>query len=74
MLLNPKVEPYGGILLGLAIYDNKNLTIDEPTGSTIFAWGLRLGLNIWLAERVGIKMQAQLLSAVQARGEGFYFG
>ena len=71
---NPTVEPYGGILLGMAVYDNKSPQSGEPSSSTKFAWGLRLGLNLWPAERVGIKMQAQLLSAVQAWGGGFYFG
>ncbi len=71
---NPTVQPYGGLLVGLAIYDNKSPSDGEPTGATKFAWGLRLGLNLWPAERVGIKMQAQFLSAVQAWGGGFYFG
>jgi hypothetical protein len=49
--------------------DNKN------TGSgTKFAWGAKLGVNIWASEKVGIKLQADLLSAVQAVGGGIYFG
>jgi len=39
-----------------------------------FAWGLRLGGIIWTPGRVGIKLQAQLLSAVQSAGGSVYFG
>lgn len=70
-----KVEPYGGLMLGTAIFNNKN---PDPTNgissATKFAWGLRLGTNIWVSEKVGIKLQAQLLSAVQSVGGGLYFG
>ncbi len=31
-------------------------------------------LEHWVKEKVGIKLQAQLLSAVQSVGGGFYFG
>jgi len=39
-----------------------------------FAWGFRLGTNIWASEKVGIKLQAQLLSISQGAGGGLYFG
>ncbi len=71
---SPKLEGYGGLLVGMAIYDNKTPIPGEPTSATKFAWGVRLGANIWATERVGIKLQAHLLSAVQSVGGGFYFG
>lgn len=70
-----KAEPYGGLMLGMAIYNNKN-PVDpaQETSMTKFAWGARLGTNIWMSDKVGIKLQAYLLSAVQSAGGGFYVG
>jgi hypothetical protein len=73
-LNNDKIEPYGGLLAGAAIINIKN---PEPGGeSTItrFAWGARVGSNIWLNPKLGIRLQAELLSATQAIGGGAYFG
>jgi hypothetical protein len=72
--VNPKVEPYGGFQIGMDIIDVKNPDNDNSAGATKFAWGARLGVNIWASEKVGIKLQAGLLSAVQAIGGGVYFG
>ena len=74
MPVNEKIEGYGGLMAGMAIYENKEPIATEPTGTTKFAWGLRLGANIWVTEKVGLKLQGHLLSAVQAFGGGFYFG
>ncbi len=67
-------EPFGSIQAGMVIYDNKNPEVGEPTSATKFAWGGRLGTNIWLFGPLGLKVQAQLHSAVQSVGGGFYFG
>ncbi len=69
-----KIEGYGGVMLG-CLFAN----VDNPeTGSSLddqkFAWGLRLGGNIWGSGKIGFKLQAQLLSAVQAAGGSVYFG
>jgi hypothetical protein len=70
--INPKVEPYFGMQLGMAVYTAE---YQQNSGTeTKFAWGIKAGLNIWLSEKVGVKMQTQLLSAVQAIGGGIYFG
>jgi len=74
MPLSDMIEGYGGLMAGVAIYDNKFPEKGEPNSVTKFAWGLRLGANIWLSDRIGLKLQTQLLSAVQAFGGGFYFG
>ena len=74
MQMNPKVEPYGGMMLGMAIFNIENPENSRSTSATKFAWGIKAGLNIWASEKVGIKMQASLLSAVQAVGGSVYFG
>ena len=71
---NEKVEGFASLMGGMVIADAS----DPDTGSsdtvTKFAWGLRLGGIIWASEKVGIRLQAQLLSASQAMGGGFYVG
>ncbi len=65
---NAQTEAYGGILLGVTA---------GKVGSqstTKFGYGFRLGGNFWVSPKVGIKLQAQLMSASQAVGGGFYFG
>lgn len=69
-----KVEPYGGFMLGMAIIDAKNPDKGTSNSSTKFAWGLRLGANIWTSGRLGIKLQTQLLSVPQGASGGLYFG
>src|SRR5688572_2434914 len=69
-----KVEPYGGFMAGMAIFNIKNPENGNSESATNFAWGLRLGTDIFFNEKVGIKLQAELLSAVQALGGGSYYG
>jgi len=69
-----KVVPYAGLQAGVAVFNVKNLDNDKSDNATKFAWGLKAGLNIWATDKVGLKIQTGLLSAVQAFGGGFYFG
>jgi opacity protein-like surface antigen len=69
-----KVEPYGGILLGAAVFNNQHPQSGEGTSETRFAVGARLGVNVWTSDRVALKLQAMFLSSVQGVGGGFYFG
>ena len=69
-----KVEGYAGALLGCNVLSIKNSKENYSSSSTKFAWGLKGGANIWVSPRVGIKLQAQLLSSVQGAGGGLYFG
>jgi hypothetical protein len=69
-----KVEGFGGMALGVDVVSIKNPTNNNSGTKTFFAWGLKGGMNVWATENVGIKLQAQLLSAVQSVGGGFYFG
>lgn len=72
--VNPKVEPFGGFLLGMGIYNVTNPDTQSSSSATKFAWGIKGGLNIWPNEKIGLKMQLGLISAVQAIGGGIYFG
>ena len=72
--VNPKVEPYAGMQLGMDIINATNPDNNNSNSATKFAWGIKAGLNIWANEKVGIKLQTSLLSAVQAVGGGLYFG
>jgi hypothetical protein len=69
-----KVEGYGGFMLGALFASAKDQASSSSNSSTKFAWGLRLGGNIWASDKVGIKIQTQLLSAVQSVGGSLYFG
>ncbi|GAO40997.1 outer membrane beta-barrel protein [Flavihumibacter petaseus] len=69
-----RFEPYGGFMLGVGIIDAENPDTDFKGSATKFAWGLRLGTNIWTSGAIGLKLQAQLLSCTQAAGGGIYFG
>jgi hypothetical protein len=72
--LNSKLEPYAAMQIGMDIINVENPDNGKSEGATKFAWGIKLGSNIWVSETVGIKIQAGLLSAVQAIGGGVYFG
>jgi hypothetical protein len=74
LVVNPKIEPYAGLQAGMVVFNLKNPDSGATGSSTKFAWGLRAGINIWASEKVGIKLQAGLVSAVQSVGGGFYFG
>ena len=69
-----KAEGFGGAMLGGNFLSLKNPDNGKNTSKTFFAWGIKGGVNIWASDKVGIKLQAQLLSAVQSVGGGFYFG
>lgn len=69
-----KVEPYAGAAIGMNIISAKNVDVSTDNTTTKFAWGVKLGTNIWATEKVGLKLQADLLSVVQSAGGSFYFG
>lgn len=67
-------EGFGGFMLGVEAVSIKNPTTGGSGSKTFFSWGVKGGVNIWAAQNVGIKLQAQLLSGVQSVGGGLYFG
>jgi opacity protein-like surface antigen len=70
--VNPKIEPFAGLQLGMGIYNFTNPENNNTDGSTKFAWGIKAGMNVWASQKVAIKLQANLISAVQAFGGSFY--
>jgi hypothetical protein len=71
---NSPMEFFGSVMLGMAIFENKDPLEGAEESSTVFAYGFRAGSNIWLSKSVGIKIMGQLASGVQAFGSGFYVG
>jgi len=69
-----KIEGYGGLMAGAVWSKCENSEYNINSTVTKFAWGVRLGMNIWASSKVGINLQAMLLSAPQAWGGGVYFG
>jgi opacity protein-like surface antigen len=72
--LSGKVEPFIGAGLGAAIIDIKNPLPGGESSKTKFAFDIKGGTNIWFSDKAGLKLQVELLSAVQGAGGGFYFG
>lgn len=64
---NAKVAPYGGVLVGAAIFNS-----DRTSEAWKFAVGGKLGLVYHFNEKFGLMLQTQLLVPVQ--GVGVYFG
>lgn len=71
---NPKIQPFGGFELGVATFNVKNPETEKSGTVTKFAWGLRLGGEFFFSGNVGLKLQTNLMSAVQAVGGAAYFG
>jgi opacity protein-like surface antigen len=69
-----KFEAFGGLGLGACFINSTNKQTGNSKSSTNFAWQLRGGGNIWVSEKVAIKLNVQLQSAVQSVGGGFYVG
>ncbi|MBL7852354.1 MAG: hypothetical protein JNN04_15730 [Cyclobacteriaceae bacterium] len=64
---NAKVAPYGGVLVGAAIFNS-----DRTSETWKFAVGGKLGVVYHFNEKFGLMLQTQLLVPVQ--GVGIYFG
>jgi hypothetical protein len=74
LLVNPKIEPYFGLQMGMGVFNVDNPDNGNSGNATKFAWGIKAGANIWLSNKIGLKLQGGLLSAVQSVGGGLYFG
>jgi len=70
---NKMIEPYLGAGLGMVIIKINNPISDGSSDVTKFAFNLKAGTNIWVTSRIGIKLEANLLSAVRGASNGFYF-
>jgi hypothetical protein len=69
-----KVEGWASGGLGVCIINTTNTKTNNDANTTKFAWQFRAGGTIWATDKVGIKLNAQLQSAVQSIGGGFYIG
>jgi len=67
-------EPFAGLGGGLGIFNVSNPETSRSDNSTKFTWQLRAGSNIWVNERIALRVQASLVSVVQGVGGGLYFG
>jgi hypothetical protein len=72
--VSDKVELFSGFQAGMAIFNVENPKNGNSDNATKFAWGIKIGSNIMASDKVGIKLQAGLLSSVQSVGGGLYFG
>ena len=72
--VNETVEPFIGAGIGMGIYSIDNPDNGKSQGGTKFSWAIRGGSNFWVSENVAIRVQANLMSAVQSVGGGLYFG
>ena len=75
-LPNEKIRPFGGVSLGLAVFtpSNPNLDlVDRSLGSTTrFSFAINGGVKIMMSERIGLRLQGQLLVPVE--WGGIYIG
>jgi hypothetical protein len=69
---NEKIEPYAGFSIGVADLRNNTAGQGSNSNRTAFAWGVKGGTNIWFSPKVGLKLQAELLSASAATGGAYY--
>ena len=68
-----KAEGYGGVMAGVLISHLEAPSLGKSSSNTNFAWGGRIGTNVWLSSKLGIKLQALILSASRATGGDYYW-
>lgn len=68
-----KAEGYAGLMAGVLISHLEAPSLGKSSSNTNFAWGGRVGTNIWLGTKLGLKLQAQILSASRATGGDYYW-
>ena len=68
-----KAEGYAGLMAGVLISNLEAPSLGRSSSNTNFAWGGRIGTNVWLSSKLGIKLQALILSASRATGGDYYW-
>lgn len=68
------VEGFGGLMAGMVVIGVDNPASNYSETATKFAWGVKGGMIVWASKKVGVKLQAQMLSATQSVGGGVFFG
>ena len=61
-------------MAGMVLASADNPDNGRSNDDAKFAWGAKLGMIYWFTDIVGIKLQTNLISSVQAMGGGLYFG
>lgn len=69
-----KFEGNAGFMAGVLISSVDAPTVNKSGDRTNFAWGGRLGGTLWASPKLGIKLQAMLLSSSTATGGDTYWG
>src|SRR5262245_43546442 len=69
-----KTEGYAGLMAGVLISNLEAPSLGKAGSHTNFAWGARLGTNIWVSQSLGVKLQASILSSSKATGGEFWWG
>ncbi len=70
---NGLYDVYGGITTGILIAAISEEASSYDASSVNFTWGAKAGCNLFLSPVVGLKLQTQLITAVQAMGGELYF-
>jgi len=68
-----KAEGYAGVMAGVLISHLEAPSLGKSSSNTNFAWGGRVGTNIWFSPKMGLKLQALILSASRATGGSYYW-
>ena len=68
-----KAEGYAGIMAGVLLSNLEAPSLGKSSNNTNFAWGGRVGTNIWFSPKMGLKLQALILSASRATGGDYYW-
>ena len=68
-----KAEGYAGVMAGVLISNLEAPSLGKSSSNTNFAWGGRVGTNIWFSPKMGLKLQAMILSASRATGGDYYW-
>jgi hypothetical protein len=69
-----KVEGYAGLFLGTAHLKSEGSSSGYSWVADKFSLSSRLGCNIWLLDKVGLKLQTQFLMIVRGTGTDAYTG
>ena len=68
-----KIQGYAGMFGGVVFAGVESPSTGNSGDNTSFAWGGKLGANIWVSEKIGIKVQALLLSSSRVTGGDTYW-
>lgn len=68
------VEGYAGLFLGTAHFHASNFSSGKSWSADKFSMSARLGCNVWVYDKVGLRFQAQFLTVIRGTGTDLYTG